>query len=591
MPYHTDPNDEDAIVFDGFQNGIADNPYDGISDMRNVNIISIPGEASVNFATEVNSPHSYTDISVTSASASDDTITFSSCPNLKTGNAIYFTVANFSGEIVTGTANAGTWYWIEVIDDTTAKLYNAPLRSGTSLINIAATGTGTFSVVSMGLPKHFTYDTQYGFTYMVDSNGRVWCNADVTNQIVGEFNFAGNKVPTARKNGNGIVYYEASDKTGFIFVFHDSSIDYVNSLFTAWSWVYQWNPSAGTVGTYNANPTAVLNTAAGTHNSHEAILAPDNRVYYCDSNWISEFYQTDTSTGGDPFDPTDTGTYTFDTRPLLPFNDIAQCLTQLGPNLMVGGKNNVIYPWDKVSTNFNGLPILLAESNIQKMVTVNTNTYAFVGNRGRIYITNGSQAVLWKKIPDHISGTVEPYFTWGGATSQKNQIYFSFYASSNQGGVLSEYGGIWAVDVDTEALRLTNKLSYGTYAGYASALIPNFSSNPAGTGLFAGWYDGVSAYGIDTTVSGTYTNSEAEIQSELIPIGTFYRPKTFKTIEYKLTAPMVTGESVSLYYRKLFSDSWTLIKTFTDVGEISGNSPVNFENAQWIQLKVVLNSI
>ena len=595
MANHIDPNDENAIVFDGFQEGIAEDPYDGISDMRNANIISIPGEASVNFATEMVSDQSFT-VDVLSSDATADTITFASTPNLKSHQAVYFTASTIGG-ISTGTLNAGVYYWLEKIDDTTARLYAGPYLDPTGMINITTNSTGTFKTVDMGLPKYFSFNSNINSqaTYMVDINGRVWFN--VIQQVVSNhFIFAGNKVPTSRKSGNGLVYYEASDGTGYMFVFHNSSIDYINTISLEVSafappWIYQWVPATGASSAYSATPTAILVTGPAVPNSHETLLGSDNAVYFCDATDVGRFYQSNPSYPTlTPFDPADKNTYVFDSTPLLPTNDVAQCMAQVGTNILIGGKKNVIYPWDTVDFK-TAYPIFLAERNIQKMVTVNTNVYALVGNRGRIYITNGSQAQLWKKVPDHLSGTVEPYFIWGGLCSQKNQIYFSFYTTTNSGAVLPVCGGVWAIDVDTEAMRLTNELSYNTYAGYASALIPDLSITPAGTGIFIGWYDGVSTYGVDQTVSDVYTGSQTYVDFELFNIGTYLRPKNFKTVEYKLAAPLAQGESVSVYYRKRFTDPFTFIFTSSTAGAYSDNHPVNFSNAQWVQLRVILNSI
>ncbi len=581
MAQRQDPSDN-SIVIDGFENGIADSPYTGIGDMRNANIISIPGEASVNFATTSLTASSYSGMIVGGGSASSKTFYVSST-TLETGQAVIFSASNF--------ATPGDLYWVERINATEFKIHTSPFIWSGNEYATSDTATGTFSTVDMGLPKYFTNDTKNNKVYMLDSNGRVWGNWTTTG-TTGAFVYVGNKVPTAYKAGNGLVYYESSDHTGYVFIFHDSSIDYFITTATAPTIEYQWAILAGTVGTYNTSPTKVLQTALGTHNSHEAMVGVDNRVYFCDSNWISVFYQADPA--GTAFNPKSIATYTFDTFPLLPFNDTTQCLAQLGSNLLIGGKNNIIYTWNKVDLNYNGQPILLAESNIQKMVTVNTNTYALVGNRGRIYVTNGSQAQLWKKIPDHISGIVEPYFTWGGLCSQKNQIFFSAQATSNNGATLVAYGGVWAIDVDTQAIRLTNKLSYGSYAGYASALIADVITNPAGTGLYIGWYDGGTTYGIDKTSANLYQGSETVIESDLIPIGTYDNPKNFTRVDYKLVNPMATGESVSMYYRLRFGDGWTLIYTSDNTTSDTGYSEsheVNFQNAQWVQLKIVLTSI
>lgn len=272
MAYHIDRNDEDAIVFDGIENGVAESPYNGISDMRNVNIISIPGEASVNFSTSKVSAPSFANIAVSSADAGADTITFTSTPTLEIGQAVVFTGASLPTGIT-----AGTFYWIATKpSSTTATLSTRPDLGDT--VNITATGTGTFSTIDMNIPKAFAYDSSSrDITYLVDKLGHVWYNGNLT-ASTNSWVFTGNKVPTAADtNGNGLVYYQSTDSnsTGYIFVIHNSSIDYATSTNGNLIWNYQWTPGVDYVapGTYNATPTAILKTALGTKNSHEAIVA------------------------------------------------------------------------------------------------------------------------------------------------------------------------------------------------------------------------------------------------------------------------------------------------------------------------------
>lgn len=577
-----------ALVIDGVENGIADNPFDGISDMRNVNIVSVPGEASVGFATANNTDANATG-SIVSADAGADTITIAGT-NIQHGQAVVFSGGSLPAGIV-----AATTYWVVPV---TAGVYHIYTDYGlSSLLNITSDGTGTYATTIMGSPKYFTHIVT-GATdsyFMVDANGLVWSNFIAAPQ--GTWRYTGNIVTQANgsTHGNGIVAYipsgNLSTSIGYIFVFRDFQIDYATiTSNTTLAWTYGWNPATGTSTQVNYLKTKTNGSSANSVYSHEAMVAPDNRVYYCDANYVGRFYQTDPT--GSAFDPTNTATYTFDNTSILPYTDTAQCIAFLGTNILVGGKNNIIYPWDRFS-NVPNFPILISEYNIQKMVTVNTNTYIFVGNRGRIYITNGSQSQLYKKMPDHLSGTIEPYYTWGGATSNKNQLYFSASVTTNAGVTITTMGGLWGIDLDTKAQRITNQLSYGTYAGYATAIIPNFSPAPAGTGLYIGWDSGVSTYGIDTTTSTPYTSSQAYIDSDLIPIGTFLRHKTFENIEFKLGVPMVANESVALYYRLDFSQNYTLIPNLingTTTGAFSGYAPASFENAQWVQFRIVLNS-
>lgn len=586
MAYRFDQKDN-AIVIDGFEAGIADSPFNGISDERNVNIISVPGEASVNFATAALSTTTITG-TIISADSGTNYITLSSTAGLTGNEAIVFA----GGALPSGLV-AGTTYWVGNVNgagSNTMKAYTDYEVTGVQAI--AGTGTGTFSTYTVNQPKYFTRDTINGKSYMVDSIGQVWSDKKVT-PTNSYWTYTGNKVPTANSytHGNGIGFYAASPTVGYVFVFHDQSVDYtaVGTI----SWQYQWNPATGIVGVYSATPSKVLKNSAGTPANHECIVGTDNRFYYTDTNYVGRFYQTDPAT---VFVTTTTSTYTFDNTAVLPVSDFGNCIAQLGTNMLIGSATkNLVYPWDRFSFTNNN-PIFLSESLVSKIVTVNTNSFIFAGNRGRIYVTNGSQATLFKKVPDHISGTVEPYFTWGGATTMKDQVFFSFSATTNGGSANSQYGGIWAVDATTGALRLTNKLSYDTYSGYSTAMMAvpisgalGSPSNPAGTGLLAGWYNG-STYGIDGSSGSPYTGSQATIDSDLIPIGTYQMPRNFTQVEYRLTKPLVSGESVTIQYRLDFSQSYTTILSDSTVGNFSSVGSVNFSNAQWLQLRVVLNS-
>lgn len=594
MAYHIEPNTKD-IVINGFEQGIANDPYEGISDMRNLNIISISKEASVNFATSAISPPTVTVGSVTSSNAGTDYLTYTGATNLENRMAVNFSVQSGIG-IATGVI-----YWVKNLNGAGAGTFQLTTDyAQANLFDVTGNGTGTFTVAQIGtnlstgatsgLPKYFTYDAyiyinatataaNLGVTFMQDSTGAVWSNFYTTTS--GYWTYLGPSGTADTNAGSGLVFYRASNGNGFVFSFNSTSIDYFD--LQSISWVYGWKPSTG--GTHQTN---YLKTGVVPHNT---FTAPDNVVYYCDGSWIGRWYENT----GTIFDPTNTATYTFDVTRLLPYTDTAQCLSFLGTNLMIGGINNVIYPWDTTSPTFS-YPILLAEFNVVQLVTVNTNMFIFVGNRGRIYVTNGNNAQLYKKVPDHISGTVEPYFIWGGACSNKNQLYFSFYVTTNSGTTVGQYGGIWAIDLDSKAIRLSNELSQQTssFFSYASALIPNFNGTAAGNGLFAGWYNtSTVTYGIDTTVGTPYTNTHTLIRSDLIPIGTFLKPTTNGRVEFKLAVPLVSGESITLSYRQSFDASFTNITNgaFSIAGVFSGVcQSVNFQNSQWIQLQAILVS-
>lgn len=577
------------IVIDGWEKGIGDAPYGqmsqfagftgGLADLRNVNIITSPGEASVNFATALNSLGSFS-ATVASADASADTVTYSSATGTpQSGMAVVFAGGSLPTGITAGTQSASAdtnVYWIGNINTSaqTFKVYSDPTLS--SLVNITNTGTGTVASINMTQPRHWTTVTSAPNSfvyYIVDSVGRVWYQNGTSWVFV-------NNTTRANANGNGLVYFQASNGTGYLFVFRNALIDYMPTA-TIGTWTYGWK---------------TMNTAAGTANSHHALVGQDNVAYYCDGAWLGSFFEK----SGQNFDPSSGTTFTWTQQALaLPTIEIAQWLAELGVSLLVAGVRNLIFPWDRTSTSFN-YPIFMADTfgygsmasaqpNVPKMMTINTNTYIFMGNRGRIYITNGSQAQLFKKVPDFLSGTVEPYFTWGGVGFNKNQMYFGILATSNDGTANNNFGGLWAIDMDTNALRLVNQLSYGSYAGYCTLYIP-LTTTATGFGFYAGWDNNASGYGIDSSSSSPYTGGQSYAISDAIPIGNYLSKYTPTNIEYKLSVPMVSGESVQLLSAQHINDTYTSIGTDSTVGNISFTFPFTDWQFQWLLIKAVLTS-
>lgn len=580
MSYIVEKNSGD-IVISGWEKGIADDPYSGLADIRNMNLVSIAKEASVNFSTVQNSLGSFSG-TIASADASGDTVTYTGETGTPASSmAVVFTGGSLPSGLSAGTQSASAdtnVYWISNIDtgNKTFKVYTDYGLS--SLVNITATGTGTFATIDMAQPRFSAFDgTNY---YAIDANGRVWGGSR-------GWVFTGNTT-RANANGNGLFYYQSSTGVGYLFALRNKRIDYTPTA--TFAWIYGWNYITG-----GANADA-FNTGAGVANIHQAYyLGQNNTVYICDSNYLDSLAEKI----GQIFLPTDPTTYTYTNQALtLPFIEIAQCITELGGNVLIGCVGNKIYPWNRSASNYS-LPILIADNfgkvslssaqpNIPRMVTVNTNVYVFMGNRGRIYITNGTNAQLYKKIPDHISGTVEPYFTWGAIGFNKNQLYFGVLATTNGSVANNNYGGLWAIDLDTKALRLVNQLSYGTYAGYCTMFIP-ITSTVTGSGFYAGWDNGSSGYGVDTT-STPYTSYQSRIDTDNIPIGLFHTKKTNAEVEWKLSYPLVSGEGIKISYRVKQSDSFTLLWENTTVGALSDVQDISWEDAEWIQFRVETKS-
>ena len=615
---------DNSIVISGWENGIADSPYEGISNLQNINIASVPGEAAVGFATKaVSSSGTLVTIGTVTSVSTGTQFAFTGAAGLEQGMAISFgTNSNFTG-IQSGTAA----YWVRIVGANFSVAASPGNIANGTVVALGGSGTANFTIYTIATPRYFAQGAGLGATslnqYMIDTIGQVWTNKVTTTS--GFWTFTGNSIKnqgtTSTSNGivghatndnstgNGLVYFNSSNNTGYLFAFSASSVDYLIDNSAGNAWTYGWSPN-GKVGAKGSsgNNGAQFNMGLGeiTNTSHECLMAPDGNVYICDWWNILKMFQTDKVTPV-AFDPTSASTYTFTTFGLLPIGDYAQTIAALGVNLLIGGSRNFVYQWDTTS-NVITYPIFLPESNIAKVIGVDLNGYIFAGNRGRIYITNGSQAQLYKKIPDHISGTIEPYFVWGGVASNKNQLYFSFYVTDNSNNANSNYGGVWAVNLQTKAVRLTNQLSYGSYAGYASALLPQVG-DPNGYGLFIGWNSNALTFptnvsntmglinpniqtgvGMDQGVGTPYTSSVAIIDSDNIPIGTFEKPRNNQRVEYLLVKPMVSGESITIQSRTNFSQTFVTLGGDSAVGNYTNAFNSNWQNAQWIQLRTILNS-
>lgn len=287
----------------------------------------------------------------------------------------------------------------------------------------------------------------------------------------------------------------------------------------------------------------------------------------------------------------------------LPFYEQVTSMAELGGQMVIGGIKNALYLWDEISVNYSNI-ILLPENNTQALVTANNTVYAFTGSKGNIYITNGSIASPVISVPDYCAGIpgtassyIEPYFSWGGAAYARGRMYFSI--QDQTAAKAGNCGGIWSF-VPTQnlfvgqdvgiALRMENVSSYGTLNGSSPVILPSQSQNAIGPQFWSGWQSSISSpsYGID--FSDTVPQA-AVIETDFIPTGTLLGKESFEQVEYKLGAPLLAGDSITMKYRKNNNDAWTSMGAVNEesLTELSGYWDANFEKTQWVQLQATLN--
>lgn len=572
------------IVISGFENGIADSPYLGIADIRNVDITTAPQQGSVAFATAACTlpPIGYTGVAFSSV-ATTDIFTTATTTGFYTGMAL--TCVTISGA---GSAVAGVVYYVGNITATTFKLY-LDIALGT-VLDVTVDRTGTFTIQTFGTPSdslsvgNAAFASESGlafkYTFIMTSDGLVWYLTYLIQPFQpggsipqNTLQFLGNTghSTAGTTNQTGIVVLK-----GYLFVFQSSKIDYISlgnisNPNPSTTWVYGWK-----------------NTTASAQ-GHRGIISPsDGGLYFCNAANIGVLIEQE----GTTFDPTSSTTYIYSPSALgLPATELATCIAQFGINVIIGGIRNFLYFWDKKSLSYTA-PIILAENYTKCIVAVNNSAYVFAGNRGYIYITNGSNIQIFKKFPDSLSGTIAPYYNWGWSIYQKNQLFFSISATANTfTTTISTFAGIWSIDLSNSQntiLRMSNSLSYGTYAGTVPVLVPMGHTIPTGDGIYAGWIN--STGGIDYTSGSPYVNFESRIDSDIISVGTFLSPSTFSNIEFKLGKPLVSGEQIRLSQRSNLMSSFVPIGTTTTAGLLSDSYTMNFENVQWLQIRAEYSS-
>lgn len=295
------------------------------------------------------------------------------------------------------------------------------------------------------------------------------------------------------------------------------------------------------------------------------------------------------------FDPTDTATYTISWSALdLPKAEKAQSIEMASGTLMIGTDSKKVYPWDTISPSFDN-PVTLPEPGITDFVGVNQLLYTFGGNKGRIYLTNTSSAELYREIPGGLTLADRPFYFFWDANVGNNELYFAFQAYENDAPdtALTTTSGVWAINSDTGALRMVQSTVTGaSWVRMALPVADGFTQEllrPAGQGLLVGYSVG-SAYYLDFSSSLPHVAYSTYVETEIIPVGTFFYKKTFEHVEFKLGLPLVSGEGIKIYQRSNLNTSYTLVEEFNEAGIISGAKDITWENVEWMQIKVEMKS-
>lgn len=443
---------------------------------------------------------------------------------------------------------------------------------------------------------HFAFSGRQGKLYYTDNN------------FIGSI-FPDTSLLSGSTNIQSYASFTASSTTGTISQLISGSIPYngtsnsvrIPAVFFHALTTGGANPAAVAIGTvfyikYLPNSSGFTDTSTfEVYSAASGGSALDISSGSVGTQYFATYYPV--SSGG-------VATITFTPQRLnLPFFETSTAIAEVGNIIIVGTKSNALYPWNQIGVLPDDI-IFLPENDTSFLLTVNNMVYSFSGHKGNIYLTNGSAASAVISVPDYcagIAGTqasyIEPYFTWGGPMYLRGRVYFSILdQTSTKAG---NCGGIWSF-VPTQnfffgqdvglALRLENQASYGTYSGVSTVLLASQTQTAVSPQYWNGWYSSISSptYGIDFT--STTPSTTAVIETDLAPTGTYLKKKSFAQVEYKLAAPLASGEAVTMKYRLNGTDAFQTCNTAVveSATGLSGYFTVPFQNTQWLQLQATL---
>lgn len=319
----------------------------------------------------------------------------------------------------------------------------------------------------------------------------------------------------------------------------------------------------------------------------------DGNLYFANGRFVGRILSVSQNI---VFNPSNPYSYVVDygATAILQPQDIIVDMTDLKGQLIIAG-NQDIYPWDYVSPNVNASnPI---GEQIVAITNLLNNIYVLAGQKGNIYVSNGYSSQLLYKIPDYIAGTIDPVWSYGDIMAHRSRLFFQLLAQNTSGANL--LAGVFSLTVSpsmigetASGLVMEAQNSYGLIPPVGSrqtgVLIDNSPSSNGQDSYYSGWSNGASAGGIDYNDTSLWQNFEPTIETDIIPIGTFFNKKTLGYVEFKTDRPLATGDQLRIYARTSLSDTYTLLGT-TSTNQLSDYYQTNVFQYQWVQFKIQMS--
>lgn len=330
------------------------------------------------------------------------------------------------------------------------------------------------------------------------------------------------------------------------------------------------------------------NFAQTTSAASDMLWATDDCLYIACGRYLDKLSEN----AGQTFNPASAGTFTMSQNVLdLPSGESITSIAELNGKLYLASGGN-LYPWDHYNTapSFDSA-IKVNDGNINYMIVKNNVIYINSGARGNWYICNGVSVSPIARMPETLLGlgdTSSLNFYNKAICINEGKIFFGLSSASTNSPM-----GIWSLDTNDNSINfeyLISTYSDGSSAQLAIGALFSTGDNST-TKILSTWRDS-SSYGVDCVYSGQHSvNDSYYLVSELFTVGSKRNKHTFREFNIMLAKPLVTNDSVKVYYRKEKNGAWTQIgSTFNTVGESSVAIDFGAADIEKIQFKIVLNN-
>jgi hypothetical protein len=383
--------------------------------------------------------------------------------------------------------------------------------------------------------------------YALDADGKVYQSTDsgVTFAVL-----AGNT--TTNAHGNGLAIYK-----NYLFVARDTAMDLYGPLSSSPAWRNGW---------------AGLTMDSDTLFHPMLVSKLDDSLYGGAGRYVFSV----TENVGQTFTWDNVATYTATAQHLaLPTGYRIKCLEELGNNLMIGTWKGTtitdfkvadVFNWDGTSTTY-GQPMMLNENGINAMLVLGNNLYLLAGVDGKIYRSDGINAVIVGQIPSSIANIegskyLEPFP--GAFVNYKGRPTFGV---SSGGSTYTGGMGVYSLQETSKGNILTNEhnLAYfGTSGNDGTTAVIKIGAllSIARDKLLVGGQDGTN-YEIDITdTSNRVTGYAGYFDTPLYRVGNRNNKYKIKEIEITFTNELAANEGIRISYRVNLTDSFTTLKTY-----------------------------